>query len=164
VRTFNSGRLIRRLAVGLLATAAGAVAVPGVATAAPSNTASPSVVAASTCYASSCEGKDPAVYCQGDAQTLESVLLGQALLELRYSRTCRAAWARISNAPYIEFESVPGWARVHRNSDGKEYGCTVQPGATKCYTAMVNDANVTSYAYGEWDSGTYFYSGRTASR
>lgn len=115
------------------------------------------------CSGSACDGKDPAIYCQGDARTVQSLYLGQALLELRYSPSCRAAWARISNAdwdPYDEFASL---ALVHRDSDGREYRCTVPSAGSSCYTSMVNDANVTSYAYGEWDSGARIYSGRTAS-
>jgi hypothetical protein len=118
---------------------------------------------AAGCYASSCEGKDPAVYCQSDARTVQSLRLGQALLELRYSGSCRAAWARISNAGYDHHDQFTPWATVHRNSDGREYTCSVPRGGSSCYTRMVNDAGVTSYAKGMWDSGARIYEGRTGS-
>ncbi|NNN36876.1 DUF2690 domain-containing protein [Streptomyces sp. S3(2020)] len=119
--------------------------------------------AASACSGSACDGKDPSVYCQGDARTEESVRLGQALLELRYSPSCRAAWGRISNAGYDTRDQFTPYATVHRNSDGREYSCSVSTDGTSCYTRMVNDANVTSYAKGMWDSGARTYEDRTAS-
>lgn len=115
------------------------------------------------CSGSACDGKDPAVYCQSDADTVQSIRLGQALLELRYSLSCRAAWAKISNADWEPYSQFASFAVIHRNSDGREYRCTVPSTGTSCYTPMVNDRNVTSYAYGEWDSGAFVYSGRTAS-
>lgn len=115
------------------------------------------------CSGSACDGRDPAVYCQSDARTVESIRLGQALLELRYSPGCRAAWARISNAGYNTYNQFTPWATVHRNSDGREYTCYVPRNGTSCYSRMVNDANVTSYAKGEFDTGARIYKGRTAS-
>ncbi|MDH6553882.1 hypothetical protein M2160_007981 [Streptomyces sp. SAI-117] len=125
--------------------------------------ATPAQAAATACSGSACDGKDPAVYCQGDARTVESTRLGQALLELRYSPSCRAAWGRISNAGYDPRDQFTPYATVHRNSDGREYSCSVPNGDTDCYTRMVNDANVTSYTKGMWDSGARIYEGRTGS-
>ena len=56
---------------------------------------------AAGCYAASCEGKDPsALGCAADAYTVAVVYddrLGYIEgLELRYSPTCRANWARLS--------------------------------------------------------------------
>ncbi|MEU0675831.1 DUF2690 domain-containing protein [Streptomyces sp. NPDC006172] len=116
-----------------------------------------------SCYGSSCEGKDPDTYCGDDATSpVGGVWLGQAYVELRYSPSCRAAWARISRASYGNGQFTP-FATVHRNSDGKEYTCSVPAGGSSCYTRMVNDVNVTSYAKGEWDSGARTYQGRTSS-
>lgn len=123
----------------------------------------PAHAAANACSGSACDGKDPATYCQGDARTEESVRLGQALLELRYSPGCRAAWARISNAGYVPQDNFTPFATIHRNSDGREYSCSVPRGETSCYSRMVNDRNVTSYAKGMWDSGARIYEDRTAS-
>ncbi|MFF7680041.1 DUF2690 domain-containing protein [Actinacidiphila glaucinigra] len=122
-----------------------------------------SPASAATCSGSSCDGKNPSSYCQSDARTVQSLALGQAVLELRYSPTCRAAWARISNASYNTFDQFTPYATVHRNSDGREYSCSVSTSGSSCYTLMVNDANVTSYARGMWDSGARTYEGRTGS-
>ncbi|GAA0951475.1 DUF2690 domain-containing protein [Nonomuraea longicatena] len=115
------------------------------------------------CSGSACDGKDPAAYCGGDARTLDSLTLGAAILELRYSPSCRAAWARISNARWEPYSQFPGIARVTRDSDGRTYSCVVPAGGSSCYTLMVNDRNVTSFAYGEWDGGSRIYTGRTGS-
>jgi len=114
------------------------------------------------CSGSACDGRDPSAYCPS-AVTVESIRLGQALLELRYSSACRSAWARISNANYDYHDQFTPFATIHRNSDGREYTCSVPRGASGCYTLMVNDAGVTSYARGMWDSGARTYEGRTAS-
>ncbi|MEO3807477.1 DUF2690 domain-containing protein [Sphaerisporangium sp. B11E5] len=126
-------------------------------------TAPPASAGALVCSGSACDGRDPQGNCSGDARTVDSLTLGQAILELRYSRACRAAWARISNAPWRVNDTFVSFARIIRNSDGRTYTCSVPQGGTSCYTLMVNDANVTSYAYGEWDSGARVYSGRTGS-
>ncbi|MFE1285831.1 DUF2690 domain-containing protein [Streptomyces sp. NPDC058751] len=118
---------------------------------------------AATCSGSSCDGKNPSTYCQDDAETVKSVTLGQATLQLRYSASCRAAWGRITNASYDTRSQFTPSAGVHRNSDGREYTCAVATTGTSCFTLMVNDANVTSYAFGEWDSGAQVYSDRTGS-
>jgi hypothetical protein len=44
---------------------------------------------------------------------VESTKLGQALLELRYSPSCRAAWGRISNAGYDTRDQFTPYATVH---------------------------------------------------
>ncbi|WP_043663205.1 DUF2690 domain-containing protein [Streptomyces xylophagus] len=120
---------------------------------------------AAGCYGSSCEGKDPAAYCQSDAITPSNgaVWLGPAYVELRYSPSCRAAWARISHAPYVPQDQSTPWATVHRTSDGKEYTCSVPQGATGCYTKMVNDINVKSFAKGMYDGGAQIWQGSTGS-
>ncbi|MFD5120877.1 XRE family transcriptional regulator [Streptomyces sp. NPDC058385] len=52
------------------------------------------------CSGKDCTGKDPeAMGCGGEfARTTDSVLVGQAKIEVRYSKTCGAAWARITQA------------------------------------------------------------------
>ncbi|MEU1181160.1 DUF2690 domain-containing protein [Streptomyces sp. NPDC005820] len=135
------------------------VAATGVALAPPAGAA-----ADASCYGSSCEGKDPATYCADDAITPSggAVWLGTAYLELRYSPSCRAAWARISRAGYNTLDQSTPYAIVHRTSDGREYKCTVATSGTGCYTKMVNDIDVTSYAKGMWDSGSRVYEDRTS--
>ena len=114
------------------------------------------------CSGYTCDGKDPAVYCN-DGVTVASTGVGPAYLELRYSPTCRSVWARISNAGYDPASQLAGWAQIHRNSDGRAYRCSVYSGSTGCYTMMLNDANVTSYAEGWYDSGVREYYSRTTS-
>ena len=50
----------------------------------------------------------------------------------------------------VPFEFTGGYALIHRNSDGKQYKCTLDDeSATTCYTAMVYDKDpITSSAYG----------------
>ncbi|MDQ0757549.1 DUF2690 domain-containing protein [Streptomyces canus] len=73
-------------------------------------------------------------------------------IELRYSTSCRTAWGRVT-AYYL---AGNGQAHVVRISDKKSYYCDntdwsdVLNGFT-CYTAMVNDAGVTSLAWGQVD-------------
>ncbi|RFC72730.1 XRE family transcriptional regulator [Streptomyces sp. AcE210] len=60
----------------------------------------PELPAGVECSGKDCTGKDPeAMGCGGEfARTTDSVLVGQAKIEVRYSETCGAAWARITQA------------------------------------------------------------------
>ncbi|MFF1563637.1 XRE family transcriptional regulator [Streptomyces sp. NPDC058293] len=60
----------------------------------------PELPAGVQCSGKDCTGKDPeAMGCGGEfARTTDSVLVGQAKVEVRYSKTCGAAWARITQA------------------------------------------------------------------
>jgi hypothetical protein len=66
-------------------------------------------------------------------------------IELRYSTSCRTVWGRVrSNGPY-------GHAKVNRTSDWEWTYCdnlswNSSMGQYACYTAMLNDVNVESYA------------------
>ena len=108
------------------------------------------------------DGKDPIkAGCAGDARTVRSAAIltnrtrkEVGLIELRYSRACRSAWARITNFyTYVPGDAHQAHGYVHRNQDGKEYTCSPPAGRHKsCYTRMVNDAGFTSYARGEIDT------------
>lgn len=52
------------------------------------------------CSGDTCTGQDPEnMGCGGElAQTANSVTVGTTLVEVRYSKTCQAAWARITQA------------------------------------------------------------------
>jgi hypothetical protein len=152
----------RTLTMSAAAAVLGLVALASPAAASPEPEFQGAQVAAA-CSGSACDGRNPQTYCGSDARTVDSLTLGQALLELRYSPSCRAAWARISNAGWDPRGQFTPFARIIRNSDGRTYSCSPPSGGTSCYTSMVNDANVTSYAFGEWDSGARTYSGRTGS-
>ncbi|MEU3561882.1 DUF2690 domain-containing protein [Kitasatospora sp. NPDC006786] len=75
--------------------------------------ATPQVTAG--CYGSSCNRQDPVdMGCSTDAYTVESVASTLGTIELRYSPSCRANWARISGASngqefYVYNESLVVW-------------------------------------------------------
>jgi hypothetical protein len=86
-------------------------------------------------------------------------------VDLRYSPRCKTAWARItllglgpcpSGAPC-------GYVTVHRNSDGRQYSCSIPAGAHGCYSPQVNDNGVTSYATGFANTGGLSASATTSS-
>ncbi|MFC9396654.1 DUF2690 domain-containing protein [Streptomyces sp. NPDC057027] len=96
--------------------------------------------AATSCYGSSCTGLDPSTtICQNDARTVSwSDRFG---VELRYSPTCRAAWARATSSS----SDAPMEVHVH-NTVGDNYG-TYTTGQT-VWTQMVNDKDIQAQAYG----------------
>jgi hypothetical protein len=126
--------------------------------------------ASAPAQAATYDGLSPVGRCDHDARTVKSANLtnsyfgtSSAVIQLRYSPSCRTAWARIINADtYVAGDKDGGRAYITRNSDGKTFSCQVKSGST-CFTAMVNDANVTSYARGTNDPGFAVFSGRTAS-
>ncbi|MEV6549326.1 DUF2690 domain-containing protein [Streptomyces sp. NPDC051597] len=63
-------------------------------------TAAPSLPAGVKCVRDSCTGQDPETMgCGGAfAKTVASAKIGAALVQVRYSPTCQAAWARIQQA------------------------------------------------------------------
>ncbi|MFI9581067.1 XRE family transcriptional regulator [Streptomyces sp. NPDC052236] len=63
-------------------------------------TSAPALPAGVKCGGAACTGKDPeAMGCGGEfAETVSRTYVGMALLELRYSKTCQAAWARVTLA------------------------------------------------------------------
>lgn len=121
------------------------------------------------------DGTDPGSYVNGvrcadtgsvkRSAALSSPVGQSGAVYLYYSSACRTTWAKIATSapgcqPGVDY---CGSATVHRNSDGKEMTCHIQPGQSSCYTKQVNDANVTSYAYGHYDNGAWTYSGQTGS-
>lgn len=104
--------------------------------------------------------------CDASASTVRQADIGTlGWIELRYSSVCRTAWARVYSyngyQPSVAFSST---AKVHRNSDGLQYSCTfTTAGQHSCYTKMVNDSGVTSYAWGEIDNGLTWITGQTTS-
>jgi hypothetical protein len=108
-------------------------------------------------HAGGYDGQDPnASGCGSDAITAASVPLTNGgnstygSLELRYSPYCRTVWARVWSHYGGEMAGI-----VHRDSDGAQQSCgpnqaqwSSSAGEYYCYTPMLNDANVTSYAFG----------------
>ncbi|MFI9211321.1 DUF2690 domain-containing protein [Streptomyces sp. NPDC053253] len=93
--------------------------------------------AATSCYGSGCTGLDPATtVCQSDARTVRTADWG---VELRYSPSCRAAWARKTSGG-----SADTVIRVH-NSQSAQFS-VYYPGNGTVYTAMVNDKDIKAWA------------------
>lgn len=86
------------------------------------------------------------------------------LIYLYYSPRCRTTWARLTGGTIAQpGDNTGGSARITRNSDGRTYICRVTSSSGECITAMVNDAGVTSYAFGYEDAGPWTAWARTAS-
>lgn len=110
------------------------------------------------------DGNDPsAAGCAGDAKTVESATLKNSnmtfgTIELRYSLKCHTAWARLTlnYTQYACGNASAGedceHAYIVRNNDGRKYSCTITKGQTQCYTPMVYDKGMTSYAAADADS------------
>jgi hypothetical protein len=107
--------------------------------------------ALSTCYAAGCTGHPAANYtCVNDAEVIYSVNIksGSTVvgnLQLKYSPSCRATWARmISNLNY------GGYAEIASNQNSTlEDECFASGGpGTGCNTNMIDDLDpLTSTAY-----------------
>lgn len=85
------------------------------------------------CSGADCTGKDPEdMGCGGGfARTAESVTVGGSLVEVRYSETCAAAWARITRA-------TPGdTVRITAGADAGQRGAVDAGTDTDAYTPMV---------------------------
>jgi hypothetical protein len=110
--------------------------------------AAPAHAATASCYAGSCTGLNPAATtCQYDAETLLTGASGDTSIELRYSPSCRATWARLT------YSRGTGYIEV-KNSWGQYETASVDfTGSGTVYTRMVNDANITSFAEYVWDGG-----------
>ncbi|MGP3636345.1 DUF2690 domain-containing protein [Streptomyces sp. 24-1644] len=79
-------------------------------------TKAPALPAGVECAGADCTGQDPeAMGCGGElARTVASATVGASLVEVRYSKTCAASWARITKA-------APGdTVRISAGADGQE--------------------------------------------
>ena len=126
--------------------------------------------ALSTCYASSCTGHPAASYtCVNDAEVIYSVNITSVStvvgnIQLKYSPSCRATWARvISNLGYGAYAIV----QSNNNSNLSSSCSGGDTAGTGCNTNMINDANMTSYATGGvyvfYKYGNYYAVDSTAS-
>ncbi|MFF9848846.1 DUF2690 domain-containing protein [Streptomyces litmocidini] len=89
--------------------------------------------AATSCYGPSCTGLDPSTtVCQSDARTVRT---GDWGVELRYSPTCRAAWARKTSG--ASFDTDIRVSNSQGDSRSVYYG-----GYGTVWTAMVNDKDI----------------------
>lgn len=104
----------------------------------PSPTVSKELPAGVECNGADCAGKDPEnMGCGGTlAQTVEKAVVGTAQVEVRYSETCGAAWARITAA---------GAGDTVRIKAGSAAAQTAQVDTdTDAYTPMVAVKNATA--------------------
>ncbi|WP_329275936.1 DUF2690 domain-containing protein [Streptomyces sp. NBC_00691] len=94
--------------------------------------------AATSCSGPDCTGKDPAAtVCQNDARTVATNSLG---VELRYSPTCRSAWARYSGTT-----GMTVW--VSSNTGLNQ--AILHPGnGASAWTAMIDDKGILAHACG----------------
>ncbi|MEU3790333.1 DUF2690 domain-containing protein [Streptomyces fructofermentans] len=121
------------------------------------------------------DGSDPsAAGCSGDATTVESATVKNSnatfgTIELRYSLKCHTAWARLT-LNYTQSacgNAAAGYECAHayvvRNNDGRQYSCEISKGQKQCYTPMVYDKGLTSFAQAYIDSAAGQANTRTAS-
>ncbi|WP_282694443.1 XRE family transcriptional regulator [Streptomyces sp. CC208A] len=92
----------------------------------------PSLPEGVRCTGADCEGRDPeAMGCGGPhAVTVARTYLGTALVEVRHSAVCAAAWARISGATAGDEVTVQAGTAV-------QLAHVLEEGATGAYTPMV---------------------------
>lgn len=93
-------------------------------------TSAPVLPAGVECSGSTCAGQDPEdMGCGGEhVRTLSSATVGTSVIEVRYSETCAAAWARITKAaPGDVVEITAGDAGQNGTADA----------TTAAYTPMV---------------------------
>jgi hypothetical protein len=121
------------------------VATPGIAQAATYDGRDP---VSSGCSRSAITARQASIYAG-------STRVGVA--QLRYSTSCRTVWGRT-----IAYYSPKGLTQVKRNSDGAYQSCVgfawvSSLGGYSCYTPMLNDRGVTSYATGwAWTQWRFF--------
>lgn len=98
----------------------------------PSVTTDPDLPAGVKCSGDSCTGKDAeSMGCSGDlVTTAKTATVGTAVVEVRYSETCGAAWGRITQA-------AQGDEVVVTVGKTKQTGTITATGDTIAYTPMV---------------------------
>ncbi|MFC6007998.1 DUF2690 domain-containing protein [Angustibacter luteus] len=103
--------------------------------------------------------------CRADQQVIYHTVIYQGstavgYIDLMYSVHCHSAWGHVHGTRTVQNQTWVPHGYIHRNYDGKQYQCTTAEGAQDCYTPMVYDLNMTSYAKGIIDpngaAGTEF--------
>lgn len=86
---------------------------------------------------------------------------------MRYSFSCHTAWARLTGGIGDCGDYTAGYAcpvgAITRNNDGRDYSCIIKSGEHQCYTAMVYDKGLTSYASALYDTAAGSGYARTVS-
>ncbi|MDQ8704256.1 DUF2690 domain-containing protein [Streptomyces sp. LHD-70] len=130
-RKGRKGTAILVAAVLVLAVAAGALYLTGFGFGGGEAEAKPSPAPTSSapklpdgvkCVGADCTGEDPErMECSGElALTSTSVTVGTALVEVRYSKTCGAAWARITQAAPGDTVRITGSGATSDGEDGQD--------------------------------------------
>ncbi|MER6098637.1 DUF2690 domain-containing protein [Streptomyces sp. NPDC001728] len=103
----------------------------------PPTTVRPSLPPGVKCGGADCAGRDPEVMgCGGElATTVARARVGAALIEVRYSGTCGAAWARITGAAPGDTVSVEAAGAVRNATVAPDADTTAAE--TDAYTPMV---------------------------
>ncbi|WP_079102640.1 XRE family transcriptional regulator [Streptomyces sp. TP-A0356] len=108
---------------------------------APSASANPDLPAGVKCAGAGCAGKDPEkMGCGGtQATTTTSVTVGTTLVEVRYSKTCGAAWARVTRAAQGDTVEVSSGGSSRRSASvvARQTGSVTAAADTDAYTPMV---------------------------
>ncbi len=130
---------------------------------------------AAACNGSSCNGRNPHdTGCDVGAYPLQSFSRAGVFVELRYSPSCNAAWAR--GVSYNEWRNCTGWTEqdilriegsTNRSSVAIEYeSCLSYSPGSYFYTEMVGFnywTRACTMLYRVWDPNLY-YNGCTAWR
>ncbi|MEV0240500.1 DUF2690 domain-containing protein [Streptomyces sp. NPDC050674] len=98
----------------------------------PTVSADPKLPPGVKCSGDSCTGKDAeAMGCSGDlVTTAQTVTVGTVTVEVRYSKTCKAAWGRITQAAQGDEVQISA-------GKAKQSGSITATGDTIAYTPMV---------------------------
>ncbi|MEV7601851.1 DUF2690 domain-containing protein [Kitasatospora sp. NPDC089797] len=97
--------------------------------------------AATSCYAAGCNALDPSTTtCANDARTVKTSSFG---VELRYSPSCRAVWARRASGMNGVGDTISVW-----NNTSSDFAVLHVPanGSGPYFTTMLNDADIQSRA------------------
>ncbi|MFE6054760.1 DUF2690 domain-containing protein [Kitasatospora sp. NPDC056446] len=103
----------------------------------PSAKPAPSTPGSPACQALGCAHKDPKTTdCGKDARTLQTQVVGQVVVYLRYSRTCQAAWAAITEGQPKDYATIT-------DGTGDSETALIHYGYDN-YSAMLNAADPTT--------------------
>ena len=101
------------------------------------------------------DGAHPAdLGCRADQTVIYHTIIrgagiDQGYVDLMASTHCHAIWAHVHGVRVVSNQTYVPQGYVHRNSDGtNSHLCFAAEGTQDCYTTMLWDKGVTSYAVG----------------
>ncbi len=105
----------------------------------PSASTNPDLPAGVKCSGASCTGKDAeSMGCSGNlVTTAKTATVGTTVVEVRYSKTCGAAWGRITQAAQGD-EVVVTVGKSGKSGKSEQKGSITTVGDTIAYTPMVS--------------------------